>query len=207
MVIISLTTQLVYKVPLIITPIDFDKTHYIIRTLSIEDIENDEWLKKDKESLIKLIKKGHIGVIIFDKEKQKAAARSFMALYPKRPNHIPKIPKNSAWLHFGAVKEEYRGHGLLKNLIMFSIQFIRKIDDKVDIYTDTGKDNIPSRINQIRLGLIECGVFTVFKIGTQRYPLSCIQLGFWNKKTKHPELSIDPFKSNRNVSTPTKTNL
>lgn len=201
MALISLSRQLVYKVPFIITPIDFDNAHYMIKILSIKDIENDEWLKKDKEQLIKLIKKGHIGVVIFDKENNKAVARSFMALYPKRPNHIPKIPKNSAWLHFGAVKEEYRGRGLLKNMLTFSIQFIRETEDKIEIYTDTGKDNIPSRISQTRFGLIESGVYTVLKIGTQRFPLCCIQLAFWNKKIKHPKLLINPFKSNRNVST------
>ncbi len=182
--------QLVYKIPSNITITEIDNPHYVIRPLSLEDIDHDEWLRKDRKSLIELIKKGHQGIVIIDKENQKVAARSFIALNGKSLGHIPKTPKNSAWLHFAAVKDEYRGHGLQNNLTMFAVQIIRKINDRIDIYTDTGKDNIPSRINQKRLGLIECGVYTVIKIGTQRFPLCSVQLGFWNKKIKHPELRL-----------------
>ncbi len=204
MAVIYFTKQLVYKIPSNIKITEIANPNYIIRFLSIEDIDNDEWLRKDRKSLIELIKKGHLGIVIFDNENQKIAARSFIALNGKSLSHIPKTPKNSAWLHYAAVKNEYRGHGLQNNLTMFAVQMIWRIDDKIDIYTDTGEDNKPSRINQKRLGLIECGVYTVLKIGTQRLPLCFVQLGFWNKKIKHPELSIDSNKINRNISIPTK---
>ncbi len=202
MAVIHFIRQLVYQIPSNITITAIDNPNYVIRPLSLEDIDNDEWLRKDRKSLIKLVKKGHLGIVIFDKENQKVAARSFIALYGKRLSHIPRTPKNSAWLHYASVKDEYRGHGLQNNLTMFAVQMILKINDRIEIYTDTGEGNIPSRINQRKLGLIECGVYTVLKIGTQRFPLCSVQLGFWNKKIKHPELSIGSLKNNRNISIP-----
>lgn len=192
MAIICFTRQLVYKVPLDIEITETINPHYETRLLSLDDVENDEWLRKDKKALIRLIKIGHIGIVIFDKKNKKVAARSFIALNRKSPNHIPKIPKNSAWLHCAAVKEEYRGHGLQNSLTMFAVQTIRKT--VTDIFTDTTKDNIPSRINQKKLGLIEYGVYSVLKIGTQRLPLGYVKLEFWNKKIKHPDIDISVMK-------------
>jgi hypothetical protein len=188
---------LVYKVPLSNVNIMNDNSRYIARDISIDDMENDEWLKKDKKSLLKLMESGHLGVVIFDKAKQTVAARAFIALNGKKPNHIPEVPRNVAWLHYAAVKEECRGQGLQNALTMFSIQLIRKINNKIDIYIDTEEDNIPSRINQNKLGLIEKGVYTVLKIGTQRIPFGYIQLGFWNKNRKHPALLI--YRKNKSV--------
>lgn len=186
--VISLNKYLVCKVPLGNLKIANDNNQYITKCISLDDIENDEWLKKDKKSLIKMIKSGHLGVVVFDKVKQIVVARGFIAINGKKPNHIPKVPKDVAWLHYQAVKDEYRGQGLQKDLIMFSIQLIRELNSKIDIYIDTGEDNIPSRINQNKLGLIENGVYTVLKIGTQRIPFGYIKLGFWDKNRKHPAL-------------------
>ena len=187
MALISLKKYLVYKAPLSNVNTVYNN-RYAARDISLDDLENDEWLKEDKRSLLKLIESGHLGVVIFDKEKQTVAARAFIALNGKKPNHIPKVPKEVAWLHYAAVKKECRGQGLQNVMTMFLIQFIRKLNSKLDIYIDTGEDNMPSRINQNKLGLIENGVYTVLKIGTQRLPFGYIQFGFWNKKRKHPAL-------------------
>ena len=181
---------LVYKVPLSYVNTVNENDRYIARDILLDDIENDEWLKKDKKALLKLIGSGHIGAVIFDKAQQTVAARGFVAMNGKRPNHIPRVPKDVAWLHYAAVKEECRGQGLQNHMTMFLIQIIRKIDNKIDIYIDTEEDNIPSRINQKKLGLKEEGIYTVIKIGTQRIPFSCIQLGFWDKNRKHPALLL-----------------
>lgn len=188
MEVISLKKYLVCKVPLGIEDTKNGKDQYMAKRISLDDIENNEWLKKDKKSLIKMIKSGHLGVVLFDKTTQIVVARGFIAINRKKPNHIPRVPKDAAWLHYQGVKDEYQGQGLQKDLIMFSIQLIRKINNKIDIYIDTEEDNIPSRINQSKLGLIENGVYTVLKIGTQRIPFAYIQLGFWNKNRKHPAL-------------------
>ena len=190
MALISLKKCLVYKVPLDIVNTVNDNNRYIARDISLDDIENDEWLKQDKKSLLKLIESGHLGAVIFDKEKQTIAARAFVAINGKRPNHIPKVPKDVAWLHYAAVKKECRGQGLQNFMTKFLIQIIRKINGKIDIYIDTEEDNIPSRINQKKLGLLEEGIYSVLKIGTQRIPFFCIQLGFWDKNKKHPALSL-----------------
>jgi hypothetical protein len=185
---ISVKKYLVYKVPLSNIKTVNDNNRYIARDISLDDLENDEWLKKDKKSILKLIESGHIGIVIFDKAKQTVAARAFIALNGKKPSHIPKVPRAAAWLHYAAVKEEFRGQGLQNTMTMFIVQLIRKLNNKLDIYIDTGQDNIPSRINQNKLGLIENGVYTVIKIGTQRIPFGYIQFGFWDKNRKHPIL-------------------
>lgn len=190
MAFISLKKCLVYKVPEINVNTVKDNSQYIARDMTLDDIENDKWLKKDKKSLLKLIESGHLGAVIFDKTKQTVAARAFVAINGKRPNHIPKVPKNAAWLHYAAVKEECRGQGLQNCMTMFLIQIIRKINDKIDIYIDTEEDNIPSRINQKKLGLMEEGIYTVLKIGVQRISFGYIQLGFWDKNKKHPALIL-----------------
>lgn len=188
MALISVKKYLVYKVPSGDISTANDNNRYIARDISLDDLENDEWLKKDKKSLLKLIESGHLGIVICDKEKQTVVARAFIALNGKKPNHIPKVPKDAAWLHYAAVKEECRGQGLQNTMTMFVTQLIRKLNNKLDIYIDTGEDNIPSRINQNKLGLIENGVYTVFKIGTQRIHFGYIQFGFWDKNRKHPML-------------------
>lgn len=190
MALISLKKCLVYQVPLSNVNAVNNNSQYVVRDISLDDIENDEWLKKDKKPLLKLIGSGHLGFVIFDKLKQTVAARAFIAINGKRPNHIPKVPKDVAWLHYAAVKEECRGQGLQNYMTIFLIKVIRKIDSKMDIYIDTEEDNIPSRVNQKKLGLIEAGVYTVLKIGTQRISFGYIQLGFWNKNRKHPELLL-----------------
>lgn len=197
MAIISLKKNLVYKIPvnLIITQNSNDQ--YIAKIISLEVIESDEWLKKDINSFTDMIKSGHIGVVIFDKVKQTVAARGFIAINGAKPNHIPKIPKDTAWLHYQAVKDAYQGQGLQKELIMFSVQLINKINNKIDIYLDTDVDNIPSRINQKKLQLIEAGIYTVIKIGTQRIRFGYILLGLWNKKKKHPAIIDDASLSSK----------
>ena len=195
MALASLEKYLVYKVPLKDVNTVNDNSRYIVRDISLDDIENDEWLKADKKSLLKLIRSGHIGAVIFDKAKQTVAARGFIAMNGKRPDHIPKVPKDVAWLHYAAVKEECRGQGLQNYLTTILIQNISKIDNKMDIYIDTEEDNVPSRINQKKLGLIEEGIYTVLKIGTQRIPFGCIQFGFWDKKREHPTLLLRYFNT------------
>jgi hypothetical protein len=185
---ISVKKNLVYKVPLSIVNTVNDNNRYIARDISLDDLENDEWLKKDKKSLLKLIESGHLGIVVFDKAKQTVAARAFIALNGRKPNHIPKVPRDAAWLHYAAVKEEYRGQGLQNIMTMFATQLIRLLNNKLDIYIDTGEDNIPSRINQNKLGLIENGVYAVIKIGTQKISFGYIQFGFWDKNRKHPIL-------------------
>ena len=48
--IISLKKNLVYKVPLDITLIDSINNQYLVKLIALDDIEDDEWLKKDKKS-------------------------------------------------------------------------------------------------------------------------------------------------------------
>ena len=61
----------------------------------------------------------------------------------------------------------------------------------MDIYVDTEENNIPSRVNQKKFGLMEEGIYTVLKIGIQRIPFGCVQIGFWDKKKKHPALLLE----------------
>lgn len=160
---------------------------YKIKELTVDDIYEDAWLKKNGKVFEKMLVDGHLGIIALNQNNE-CIAYSFIAIGNLKPNHIPKIPKNSAWLHYARVRDDYRGKGIHRMLMYERNKFIRDKFGMIDIYTDTSENNIPSRVNQLKLNFSECGIYYTLEIGARRVPFLHLLFGIWKKDKKHPEI-------------------
>lgn len=191
---IRIKKHLVTRVPEEIKRIDYDKNLYKVRILKIDDINRDEWLRSRERIFKKMLNEGHIGYIVLNK-KNECIAYSWIAINNAKPNHLPRIPKGTAWIHFSRVREEFRGKGIHRIMMYERNKFIKEKLGIADAYADTFEDNIPSRINQKRLGFIEQGIYYTVEIGTRKIPFLFFLFGKWNKNKKHPEIKIKDKKN------------
>lgn len=184
---IKISKHLVSKAPIELEMTKNKYDSYILREITMEDIQEDLWLNEREKAFKKMLNDGHIGLIAFN-ENNECVAYGWVATGNVKPSHIPRIPVGSAWLHYTRVKKEYQGRGLQRLLIQERVKLVRERYEITDIYIDTSKGNIPSRINQKKLGFTECGIYYTVEIGTRKIPFLHILLGKWDKEKKHPEI-------------------
>lgn len=183
---VKVRRQLVAKAPLEIEIIPNDDL-YKVKEMTVDDVSKDPWLSERKKAFENMLSVGHIGIVVLNQE-DVCVAYSFIAIGNNKPGHLPRIPANSAWCHYARVKDDYRGKGIHRMMMYERNQFIKEVLGISDIYADTSEDNLPSRINQKRLGYIECGIYYTLEIGTRRLPYLHLLLGYWNKNKKHPKI-------------------
>lgn len=179
--------QVVYKAP-IKSEIKKEKPDsYRVRLITARDIERDPWLNKRKKIFNKMLNYNHIGLIVLDLVNE-CVAYGWIAVGNYKPDHLPRMPKNSAWLYFDRVKNGYNGRGLQRLLIKKRIEFVFKNYGNIEIYSDTSIINTPSRINYLRCGFYEYGIYYILNAGTRSIPSFYLSLGKWFKNKKHPKI-------------------
>lgn len=161
-----------------------------VRLMEISDINSDEWLIQRQKAFQKMLSEGHIGFIALNEDNE-CVAYSFIATGKVKPSHLPKIPEDSAWIHYNRVKDGYSGRGIHRLLMNEMIELIKSKYGHIDVFMDTSIDNISSRINQLRLGYKEYGIYYTVKIGTRRIPFIHFLFGIWLKNKKHPEIQLE----------------
>lgn len=161
-----------------------------VRLMEISDINSDEWLIQRQKAFQKMLSEGHIGFIALNEDNE-CVAYSFIATGKVKPSHLPKIPEGSAWNHYSRVRDDYQGKGIHRLLMKERNMYIKEQLGINDIYADTSIDNISSRINQLRLGYKEYGIYYTVKIGTRRIPFIHFLFGIWLKNKKHPEIQLE----------------
>jgi len=184
---IKIKKHLVAKAPMELAPIKYNFSLFKTKELTLDDINNDKWLSERGNIFKKMLDDGHIGVIVLN-DKNECVAYGWVAIGKVRPYHIPKIPTDSAWIHYNRVRDDYKGKGLQRLLIQEMVNKTREVYGNIEIYIDTSDDNIPSRINQLKLGFKECGIYYTIQIGTRRIPVLYFLWGWWDKDKKHPEI-------------------
>ena len=184
---IKISKHLVSKAPFELKPKMHKNNQYTVREITIRDIKEDPWLKKRRKAFEKMLNDGHIILIVIN-ENTECVAYGCVAVGKAKPSHLPRIPNGSAWLHYTRVRENYRSLGLHRLLIEERIKITRERYGQINIYTDTSENNIPSRINQLKLGFTDCGIYYTLEIGTRRIPFLHLLLGVWIKNKKHPEI-------------------
>lgn len=153
------------------------------------NIEN-EWFNNKKNFFDKLIDEGNIGIVLFSPQNNDVIGYGWMAIskFDSCPEHLSKIPRNSAWIHFDRIKENYQGNGYYKFLLKKRVEFLKKEYEVEYIYIDTSKNNIPARIAQKKVGFSELGIYYVLSIGTKKITSCFYQIGYWFKNKKHPKI-------------------
>lgn len=163
-----------------------------VKAIMMQDIATDSWLKEREVSFRRMLAEGHVGLQLIEPVSMHAVAYGWIAMNGLRPDHIPEIPEKACWLHFDRVRDEYQGRGYHRLLIYERLKLIYTLYDpsNIDVYIDTSADNIASRINQLKMGFSECGVYHVWTVGTKRIPKLYWQRGRWNMKEKHPPIVV-----------------
>lgn len=180
--------QLVFQVPDTVNYSPLHNELIICRRIIIDDINNNSWIKSRKETFTKMLKEGHIGVVAEDKQTKEIVAYGWIAFNGVKPDHIPKMPADVAWLHFERVKNTWQGKGIQKQIILECIRIVREELNINDIFIDTTEANVASRRNQNRLGFSEIGIYKLISIGTKRIPMLYFQFSSWDKNAKHPPM-------------------
>lgn len=189
MKLIRIQRYLVYRAPKEYSEIVANSNNFIIKQISLKDIERDGWLRKRYKDFNGMLEDGHIGLMGINKDTSDVTCYGWIAMNATAPSHIPFISEGVAWLHYQRVKDEYQGYGLQKTIILESLRLL--LDNKriTNIYIDTRESNLASRTNILKLGFKEEGIYTVVSLGTKKIPYCYLQFGRFNKKKKHPLFS------------------
>lgn len=134
------------------------------------------------------LKKNYKGIGLVNKVNEELIGYGFFSDKITPPTNIPKLPKNSGWLFNTVILEKYRRNGYQKILISERIKRLRKLNEKIIIYTDILEDNYPSRKSFIKSNFLENGVYYIFVIGIRRFRFLNLKIGYWKKNEKHKEI-------------------
>lgn len=160
-----------------------------IRELNNKNISKDKFLLSRRRDLSGLLKQGHQGFGLYDKNNNKFFAYAWIASQRDStpPAHIKKMPEDSFWDHFTRVSEGYQGHGYQRLLIQERrIYLEKKYGGNIKLFSDTSIDNTPSRKNLLKMGFKEYGVYTSLFV---RIAFKSVFLYTnWNKNKKHPTI-------------------
>lgn len=186
------STHLVYKAPNCLPEKpqvrgDFPE----VKAITMQDMASDGLLKERQASFRRMLSEGHVGLQIVDPVSRLCIAYGWIALDGLKPDHIPEVPEKAAWLHFDRVRVGFQGNGYHRLLIYERLKLIYTLYNAgdIDVYIDTAAHNVASRINQLKMGFTECGVYHVWSVGSKRIPMLYWQFGRWNKEEKHPPIS------------------
>lgn len=83
---------------------------------------------------------------------------------PKMANGYFKMPPHSAFIHFCSIHPDFRGKGLYKILLR---KIYKRIPNNLDMWIDTGIDNIPARKGIEASGAIKKYKIITFKINSR----------------------------------------
>jgi|LSQX01.3.fsa_nt_gb GNAT superfamily N-acetyltransferase len=156
------------------------------RKIEKRDVVNDPWLSQHEEVLLNNLKAGHSGLMATHIETGDCIGFGWTAIGSPPTNGIPAIPKVSAWLFGGYIREEYRGNGYQKVLQQQRI-FIVKNRVK-EIFIDVMPGNIPATKNIKSNGFVPWGVYYILIFGIRRYRYLHFTLSFW-KGLKYPRIT------------------
>jgi hypothetical protein len=83
------------------------------------------------------------------------------------PAHLPVAcrRKGGYWVFFCRVREESRGQGLYKGLLMKMVSSIREADPLASVVVDTEPQNLPARRAIQAAGFLPCGKIVGYKFG------------------------------------------
>jgi|BioPla2DNA2_1021312.scaffolds.fasta_scaffold15066_2 GNAT superfamily N-acetyltransferase len=200
MQLIKFYKNVMLKAPNEIPNINVKDENITVKIIKPEDLMNESSLYKRRVLFKRLLKKGHVGIMLEDDINKKCIGYGWIAINSAKIGHLNILPHNSAWLHTGVVNKEYRGHGYFKLIMKKRIEYIRKLYKDMDIYVDAYYKNTPARKTHKALNFIEAGMYYYFSIGTLRIPYFYLGIGKWLKEKKHPPIE----ESNRNKNVLTK---
>lgn len=199
MQLIKFYKNVMLKAPNEIPNINVKDENITVKIIKPEDLMNESSLYKRRVLFKRLLKKGHVGIMLEDDINKKCIGYGWIAINTPKIGHLNIFPHNSAWIHTGVVNEEYRGHGYFKLIMKELVKYIREQHKDMDIYVDAYYKNIPARKTYKALNFIEAGMYYYFSIGTLRIPYFYLGIGKWLKEKKHPP--IEEANRNKNVLT------